>query len=184
MSVAVQPAMAANAIRSSARGYSPTMLPWRQPLGATPRGDGTVEFRVWALTPERVAVRVRGADHELTDVGHGVREAVVEAAPAGGQGAGGPVVGAAPGDDYWFVLAGEPFPDPASRSQPEGLRGPSRVVAPPPVAAFEAPPLRDLVLYELHVGTFSAEGTFDAAIPYLDALAELGVNAIEVMPIA
>jgi maltooligosyltrehalose trehalohydrolase len=148
------------------------MLPWRQPLGATPRGDGTVEFRVWALQPERVAVRVRGADHELADAGHGVREAVVEAAP---------------GDDYWFVLDGEPFPDPASRHQPEGLRGPSRVVdaAALAVAPLErAPALSELVLYELHVGTFSAEGTFDAAIPHLDDLVALGVNAIEVMPIA
>jgi maltooligosyltrehalose trehalohydrolase len=138
------------------------VLPWRQPLGASPRGDGTVEFRVWALKPERVAVRVRGADHPMTDAGHGVREAVVEAAP---------------GDDYWFVLDGEPLPDPASRSQPEGLRGPSRVVAVEPPRALAAPPaLADLVLYELHVGTFSPEGTFDGAIAHLDALAELGAT--------
>jgi maltooligosyltrehalose trehalohydrolase len=146
------------------------VLPWRHPLGARPRGDGTVEFRVWALTPERVAVRVRGADHEMADAGHGVREAVVEAQP---------------GDDYWFVLDGEPFPDPASRHQPEGLRGPSRVVeVVRPRALERSPSLADLVLYELHVGTFSAAGTFEGAIEHLDALAELGVNAIEVMPIA
>jgi maltooligosyltrehalose trehalohydrolase len=148
------------------------MLPWRQPLGATPRGDGTVQFRVWALKPERVAVRVRGADHEMPDLGCGVREAVVEAAP---------------GDDYWFVLDGEALPDPASRHQPEGLRGPSRIVDATGLAVTpleRTPALSELVLYEVHVGTFSAEGTFDGAIPYLDGLAELGVNAIEVMPIA
>src|SRR3954447_10113117 len=170
MSLAVQPAMAANAIRSPARGYSPTMLPWRQPLGATPRADGTVECRVWAPRPERVAVRVRGADHEMADAGHGVREAVVEAGP---------------GDEYWFVLDGEALPDPASRSQPEGLRGPSRVVTVERPRALErAPALQDLVVYELHVGTFSPEGTFDGAIGHLAGLRDLGVTAIEVMPIA
>jgi maltooligosyltrehalose trehalohydrolase len=146
------------------------VLPWRHPLGARLRGDGTVEFRVWALTPERVAVRVRGADHEMADVGHGVREAVVEAGP---------------GDDYWFVLDGNALPDPASRHQPEGLRGPSRVVeVARPRALERRPSLDELVLYELHAGAFSEAGTFDGAIAHLDALAELGVNAIEVMPIA
>ena len=146
------------------------MLPWRHRLGATPRDDGTVEFRVWAPNAERVAVRVRGADHELADAGLGVRAGVVEAAP---------------GDDYWYVLDGEPLPDPCSRWQPEGLRGPSRVVAverPRPLPAQR--PLAEQVIYELHVGTFSAEGTFDGAIPYLEGLAELGVTALEVMPIA
>jgi len=145
------------------------VLSWRAPLGATPRPDGTVEFRVWAPRPERVAVRVGGRDHDLADAGLGVREALV---------------GAAPGDDYWFVLDGTPLPDPCSRHQPDGLRGPSRVVDP---AVFEiAPPVprRDLVIYELHVGAFSPEGTFDGVIPHLAALAQLGVTAIEVMPIA
>jgi maltooligosyltrehalose trehalohydrolase len=148
------------------------VLPWRQPLGATPRGDGTVEFRVWAPAPERVAVRVGGADHELADAGLGVREATVPAAA---------------GDDYWFVLDGTPLPDPCTRHQPEGLRGPSRVLDPAAlvVAPLAAPPsLADLVIYELHVGTFTPEGTFDAAIERLRALAELGITAIEVMPIA
>ena len=148
------------------------MLPWRHPLGATPRADGTVEFRVWAPRARRVAVRVRGRDHELRDAGLGVREAVVEAAA---------------GDDYLFVLDGTTLPDPSSRHQPDGLRGPSRVVDPGAfaIADLPAPPaLRDLVVYELHVGTFSAEGTFDGVIPRLGALAELGVTAIEAMPIA
>src|SRR5205807_1799706 len=70
-------------------GYPAAMLPWRAPLGAAPRPDGTVEFRVWAQRAERVAVRVRDTDHELADAGLGVREGVVTAAP---------------GDDYWFVL--------------------------------------------------------------------------------
>jgi maltooligosyltrehalose trehalohydrolase len=151
----------------------PDPLPWTKRLGATPHADGTVEFRVWALEPEHVAVRVAGREIELRAEGLAVRAGVVEAAP---------------GDDYLYVLDGTPYPDPATRWQPEGLRGPSRVLDVHAFAwtddAFEAPAQADLVLYELHVGTFTPDGTFDAAIGRLDELAELGVNAIEVMPIA
>src|SRR5262249_53531638 len=77
--------------------------------------------------------------------------------------------------------------DPCSRAQPDGLRGPARVLD---TAAFTwdadpiAVPLDDLVVYELHVGTFTQEGTFDAAVPRLPELAALGVTAIELMPVA
>jgi maltooligosyltrehalose trehalohydrolase len=147
--------------------------PWERPLGAIPRGDGTVEFRVWAPRAQAVAVRLGREDHPLADEGYGVRSARAAAAA---------------GDDYWFVLDGRRLPDPCTRWQPKGLRGPSRVVD---AAAFSwsdagwrgvAP--RDLVLYELHVGTFTPEGTFDAAVEHLPGLAELGVTAIEVMPVA
>ena len=148
-------------------------LPWEQRLGAEPLGDGRFRLRVWAPGPERVQVRISGADHELADVGGGVHELEVEAAA---------------GTDYELLVDGTPLPDPATRWQPEGLRGPSRLVDPAAFAwtddAYETPPLEDLVVYELHVGTFSDEGTFDAAIPHLDDLAELGVNAIEIMPVA
>jgi maltooligosyltrehalose trehalohydrolase len=97
-------------------------------------------------------------------------------------------VPATPGTDYEFVLDGGPaLPDPVSRSQPQGLTGPSRVVdlaAPVVSSDWTGLSLRDLVIYELHVGTFTAAGTFDAAIPRLAELRELGVTAIEVMPIA
>jgi maltooligosyltrehalose trehalohydrolase len=148
-------------------------LPWERPLGAIPRDDGTVEFRVWAPRAEAVAVRLGREDHALADEGLGVRSARVAAVA---------------GDDYWIVLDGKRWPDPCSRWQPRGLRGPSRVVD---VSAFawsddgwRGVAQRDLVLYELHVGTFTPEGTFDAAIEHLAGLAELGVTAIEVMPIA
>src|SRR5262249_39807248 len=89
------------------------------------------------------------------------------------------------GDDYWFLLDGQRVPDPCSRWQPDGLRGPSRVVAPRGPAPLERRcSMDELVIYELHVGTFSPEGTFTGAIPHLRALAELGVTAIEVMPVA
>jgi maltooligosyltrehalose trehalohydrolase len=148
--------------------------PWERPLGASPCGDGSVEFRVWAPRPERVDVRVRGTDHELRPEGHGVRSARVQAAA---------------GDDYLFVLDGRELPDPASRWQPEGLRGPSRVVEPRAFAWTDGgwhggAELRDAVLYELHIGTFTEAGTFAAAIEHLPALAELGVTHVEVMPVA
>ena len=95
---------------------------------------------------------------------------------------------AAPGTDYAYVVDGARLPDPCSRWQPEGLRGPSRVLDAGAFAwtdaGWEPPALRDLVIYELHVGTFTPEGTFEAAIPHLRGLRELGVTAIEVMPVA
>jgi maltooligosyltrehalose trehalohydrolase len=147
-------------------------LPFERRLGAFPLGDGHTGFRVWAPLPERVSLRVDGREHPLEPVGLGVYEAVIESAP---------------GTDYEYVLDGAALPDPCSRWQPAGLRGPSRVLDP---GAFEwtdgdwAPPaFSDLVLYELHVGTFTDEGTFQAAIPHLAELRELGVTAIEVMPV-
>jgi maltooligosyltrehalose trehalohydrolase len=93
------------------------------------------------------------------------------------------------GSKYWLVLDGtNELPDPGSRSQPDGVHGPSQVVD---LAQFSwsdgdfVPlPLRDNVLYELHVGTFSQEGTFSSAIEHLDALVTLGITAVEVMPVA
>jgi maltooligosyltrehalose trehalohydrolase len=129
-----------------------------------------VEFRVWAPAAERVAVRVRGADVPLAPAGAGVFGGHVQAAP---------------GDDYLYVLdGGQAWPDPCSRFQPEGVRGPSRVVELSPPAPFPGLRLDELVIYELHVGTFTDEGTFDAVIPHLPALRELGVTAIELMPVA
>ena len=93
-----------------------------------------------------------------------------------------------PGDDYAFsVDGGDPMPDPRSRSQPAGVHDPSRLVdralndEEPTWRGF---PLRDAILYELHVGTFTPEGTFESTMTKLDHLQRLGVNAIELMPIA
>jgi len=151
--------------------------PWERRLGATALDDGLVEFRVWALDRDDVRVRIGedAREHALTHVGRGVHEARVQAAA---------------GEDYVYVVedGGAPLPDPASRHQPEGLRGPSRIVDPRAFAwtddAFVPVALTNLVIYELHVGTFTAEGTFDAAITHLPELAQLGVTAIEIMPVA
>ncbi len=99
------------------------------------------------------------------------------------------VDGAGPGTRYWFKIDGAgPFPDPASRFQPLGVHGPSQVVEPNSfpwkVSSYQAPSLQDLVIYELHVGTFTPAGTFLALIDKLDYLRQLGINAIELMPIA
>jgi maltooligosyltrehalose trehalohydrolase len=117
-------------------------------------------------------VRLDSADHELEEGPGGVFEGLAAASP---------------GDDYRFVLDGvDDWPDPCSRFQPEGIRGPSRVVDTGTFAIASGPQLalEDLVLYELHVGTFSEEGTFDGVVPYLRELRELGVTAIELMPVA
>jgi maltooligosyltrehalose trehalohydrolase len=147
--------------------------PWERPFGARPGADGTTEFRVWAPRAESLALRVGGRDVGLADAGHGVREATTEAAG---------------GDDYAFVVDGNELPDPCTRWQPRGLRGPSRVLDPASFEwsdrGFRPASLADQVLYELHVGTFSREGTFDGAIPHLRELAEIGITAIELMPVA
>jgi maltooligosyltrehalose trehalohydrolase len=141
-------------------------------LGAVPAGPDRVEFRVWAPAAEAVAVRLISGDYPLEQAGLGIwsREVAARA-----------------GDDYWFVLDEEAArPDPCSRFQQHGIHGPSQVVdttrfdiAPRPELALE-----ELVVYELHVGTFTREGTFDSAIPRLRGLRELGVTAIELMPVA
>jgi maltooligosyltrehalose trehalohydrolase len=144
---------------------------WQRPCGALPLDEGGVEFRVWAPSAGRAAVRVHGRSHPLERLADGVWAAEVFADP---------------GDDYVFDLEGALLPDPWSRAQPQGIRGPSRVVD---TSAFSIAPgpqltLDGLVLYELHVGTFTSEGTFDAVIPHLPRLRELGVTAIELMPVA
>jgi maltooligosyltrehalose trehalohydrolase len=98
-------------------------------------------------------------------------------------------VAAAPGDDYVFVLDdGRALPDPCSRHQPQGVRGPSRVLDTRAFAwtdeGWGGLELDELVLYELHVGTFTPEGTFAAAIRHLPELRDLGVTALELMPVA
>jgi maltooligosyltrehalose trehalohydrolase len=144
------------------------------PLGAIVRDDGRCEFRVWAPQVEKVEVHIVAPDDRriaLTRNVRGYHEAVVDAGA---------------GTRYFFVVNGRERPDPASRSQPDGVHEPSEVVA----RAFDwrdegwrGVPLEDYVIYELHVGTFTDESTFDAVIEHLDGLSDLGMTAIELMPI-
>ncbi len=148
-----------------------TTLAFEQPLGAVPIGDGLVRFRVFSLEHEPVLV-VGGVEYPMDDEGYGTWVATVVARA---------------GDDYVYIIDGTQLPDPHTRLQPFGLRGPSRVVDPGAWtwtdAGWDGVALADLVVYELHVGTFTPEGTFDAVIPHLAELAALGVTAIELMPI-
>jgi maltooligosyltrehalose trehalohydrolase len=153
-------------------------LPWQLRYGARVLAGGGVEFRVWAPQLEAVSVvldlpgRLRvpmraGADGEFAAV----------------------VPEAAEGVDYWFATSnGTLRPDPVSRWQPYGVHGASRVVDPRSFrwtdAGWKGMELKDYVIYELHTGTFTAEGTFGAIIPRLPYLRDLGVTAIELMPVA
>jgi maltooligosyltrehalose trehalohydrolase len=131
-------------------------------------------FRVWAPLPKEVSVRVKGRDYPMVSEPSGWRAVVVPDAKTG--------------DDYGFMLDGEgPFPDPRSAFQPQGVNGLSRVVD---HAAFgwrdahwQAPPLSSAVIYELHIGTFTPEGTFAAAVGQLDHLVALGITHVELMPV-
>jgi maltooligosyltrehalose trehalohydrolase len=93
-----------------------------------------------------------------------------------------------PGARYFFRLDGDrEFPDPASRLQPSGVFGPSELIAsefPWTDDAWRGISLSDYIIYELHTGLFSPEGTFEAAIPFLNGLKALGATAIELMPVA
>jgi maltooligosyltrehalose trehalohydrolase len=139
-------------------------------------------FRVWAPRCGRVELALGEQRIPMARADGGWWECA-----AGEEGRGGERAG--PGTDYAFSLdGGPPRPDPRSAFQPYGVHGPSRVVD---HAAFgwhdggwRGVPLAGSVLYECHVGTFSAEGTFDGAIGHLDHLAALGVDLIELMPVA
>jgi maltooligosyltrehalose trehalohydrolase len=141
----------------------------------------TYEFRVWAPGRQRVEVVLPG----------GPRVPMQPSDSSGGYGGwwACSVEQAGPGRDYAFSLdEGPPRPDPRSAFQPQGIHGPSRVVDHAAFAwgdaGWRGVPLAGSVLYECHVGTFSAEGTFDGAIKHLGHLADLGIDAIELMPVA
>jgi maltooligosyltrehalose trehalohydrolase len=137
-------------------------------LGAVPVEPGLVEYRVWAPNAREVTCRRRRLEPE----GGGIFAARLEDEPRA---------------DYSFELdGGKPLADPCSRWQPDGLRGLSRVLD---TSAFEwsaepvVVPLERLVIYELHIGTFTPEGTFDAAARRLPELAAIGFTAVDVMPV-
>lgn len=150
----------------------------RMPFGAELTSSGTVRFRLWAPAARRVELLLEAAPEptviELDALDAGWHECVTDAAR--------------PGTLYRYRIGDLVVPDPASRFNPLDVSGPSCVVDP---AAFEwsegdwrGRPWHEAVIYELHVGTFTPEGTFAGVERKLDDLAELGVNTIELMPIA
>ena len=143
-------------------------------IGAIPVAGG-VNFRVWAPVAATVEVEVLAA---------GSRKSLLARDGEYFQG----VVAASIGDDYWYWLDGTiRRPDPASRSQPQGVHGPSRIIDPTFVGDEGKWPgiaLDACIFYELHIGTFTPAGTFAAAIERLPYLRELGVTALQIMPVA
>jgi maltooligosyltrehalose trehalohydrolase len=148
------------------------------PVGALYHGSNRCEFRVWAPALQQVGLRiltpdVRDLSLDQDDLGYW--RTTTEDVP--------------PGSRYRFLLEGAmERPDPASQFQPEGVHGPSEVLDHGAFrwtdAGWESSPLEDMVMYELHVGTFTPEGTFEAVIPRLAELKELGITAVELMPVA
>lgn len=163
-------------------------------LGAKPVGGDRCQFSVWAPRAEWVEVRIfdAGSTHRspgeaLLNSGPGTR--LIRLSPTGRGYHQGLAEGIPAGTRYAYCLDGKiQRPDPASRSQPTGVHGPSEVVD---AAAFAwsdggwmGLPLEDYIIYEAHVGTYSGEENFAGIIPLLDELKDLGVTALELMPIA
>jgi maltooligosyltrehalose trehalohydrolase len=148
----------------------------RLPVGAEAQPAGGVHFRVWAPRRRQVEVAVDGADPQSL-------------APEGGGYFSGLVAAARAGSLYKYRLDGaDEAPDPASRYQPEGPHGPSQVVDPRAFAwtdrEWRGALLAGQVIYEMHVGTFTREGTWAAAARELAELSRIGITAIELMPVA
>jgi maltooligosyltrehalose trehalohydrolase len=148
----------------------------RYPIGAEVTRDGAASFRVWAPGHERVAVAVAQiADFELASEGNGYFSGTRPDTPAGAL--------------YQLCLDDDSrlYPDPASRFQPHGHDGPSQLVDPNAYAwhddAWAGVPRSGQVVYEMHVGTFTREGTWRAAAGELRWLAELGITTLELMPV-
>jgi len=134
----------------------------------------THSFRVWAPAARSVEIQLAGRRHVMAPQERGWSAADIAVRAD---------------DTYAFVLdGGDPLPDPRSPHQPHGVHGPSQLVDHAAHAwsdhGWRGFPLADAVIYELHIGTFTGEGTFDAAIERLDHLTALGVNAVELMPVA
>lgn len=146
--------------------------------GATLEKDGTCSFRVWAPLLKRVDVKITAPVKQIVAMdrdAEGYWQAMVK--------------GIGPGARYFYRLDNDrDRPDPASHFQPDGVHGASAVVDHQAFvwqdSAWNGIPLPSMVMYELHIGAFTPEGTFDAAIVRLGDLKDLGINAIEIMPVA
>lgn len=143
--------------------------------GAEFLSDDVVRFRLWAEGQKSLTLCLDGKDIPMTPAGEGWFEADVHSVK--------------PGAEYLYRLAdGMTVPDPASRAQKGNVNGPSVVVdshrASPLSEGWKGRPWEETVIYELHVGTFTPEGTFRAAIDRLPYLAHLGITQIEIMPVS
>ncbi len=146
------------------------------PLGAWVDAEDGVRFRVWAPAAARVRVEFSRRDARRAEL-----------SPEGRGYFSGPAPDGRVGDRYWYRVGAHRLPDPASRLQPLGIRGPSEVVDPTTFpwtdSRWRPRELARSTIYELHVGTFSDAGTFDGAIPHLPDLADVGIDAVELLPV-
>jgi malto-oligosyltrehalose trehalohydrolase len=148
----------------------------RTPAGAHLEADGAIRFRLWAPAAERIGLQLDGSDRPLPmeKLPGGWHELLTKEAE--------------PGSRYLYVLPdGMQVPDPASRFQPDDVHGPSEVVDPASYAwsvNWAGRDWHEVVLYELHIGAFTPQGTFRSTIDKLDHLTALGITAIEIMPVA
>ncbi|MEA5562871.1 malto-oligosyltrehalose trehalohydrolase [Planktothrix agardhii] len=146
-------------------------------IGANYLGNNCCEFKVWSPLRESVAVKIIFPEERLIDLEfdqQGYGRATVENIP--------------PGSRYLYQLDNQfTYPDPASYSQPDGVHQASEVIDQNSFIwqdqEWKSISLDELIVYELHVGTFTPEGTFTAIIPRISELLDLGINAIELMPI-
>ncbi|MBV9342684.1 MAG: malto-oligosyltrehalose trehalohydrolase [Acidobacteria bacterium] len=146
----------------------------RMPFGAEYRGDGTASFRLWAPRASSLALRLGEKELPMRRAEEGWFEILTEAQA---------------GSRYHFRIDGQHHvPDPASRFQPRGVHGDSELVDPDAFTwedeNWQGRSWNEAVVYELHVGSFSPEGTYAGLENRLDHLSELGVSAIELMPLA
>jgi maltooligosyltrehalose trehalohydrolase len=152
---------------------------WKLDLGAEILDNGHARFRVWAPKVGKVALRLFSPS----------RERLIELQPEDDGYHSAEVEDVSVGDTYLYLLDGNrELPDPASRFQPQGVHGPSAVVDPGQYAwqdrGWQGILLDQYVIYELHVGLFTDQGTFASVIPRLDYLKDLGITAVEIMPVA
>jgi maltooligosyltrehalose trehalohydrolase len=166
-------------VNSTEQGVCVNVNQWEVDLGASVIAERGVRFKVWAPRAEELSVKTWSGGgaceiplfKDTTGYFEGIADRMKE------------------GDRYLYVLDHRAeYPDPASRFQPEGVHAPSQVIDP---SAFQwedhgwkGVELTDFIMYEVHVGTFTKEGTFEAIIPFLPYLRELGVTAVELMPVA
>jgi maltooligosyltrehalose trehalohydrolase len=161
-----------------AEEISPRSTTYSLSLGATPLADGDFQFLLWAPNLEAVQLHLLNRDELLARLqpeDKGYHRTVI--------------ANIEPGARYVYLLPdGRELPDPVSRYQPDGVHGPSSVVDPRAFQwsdqAWDGLALEDYIFYEIHVGTYTAAGTFDAVISHLGRLRELGITAIEIMPVA
>ncbi|MEM3851807.1 MAG: malto-oligosyltrehalose trehalohydrolase [Methanomassiliicoccales archaeon] len=154
---------------------SKELLPWKltyNEIGLNFAG-GNAEISVWAPNAQDLKIRIEGSDLPLNRNDYGIWHA--------------PLPDVSDRDEYWLILDGKQLPDPASRYQPSGVFGPSIAVDLShlnPSTSHRSISAEDTVLYELHVGTYSENGTFEALKEKVEHISSLGVSTVELLPIA